>query len=202
MNNHKRAVIIAFGMYLILSFFIPNTKSATTIGDTTFPADVGDVYVWKFISASGGRRTDIYFEKMNFTTDAVYQGQHNSVNVLIVNYSLGYYDEDTSQWTTPHDNTFYMAANETQNYFNISSTLIGYPIAYLIPTPINLSAIALTLSNHPEIDTYEVFSDRIHLNRDGGDYVYKLWFSPLGILTRWEERATGLYCSIFELEAK
>ncbi len=195
MKYHKRIGIITLGMLMILPFFIANAKCATTIGDTTFPAEVGDVYVWHFLEAYGTELSD----KINFTTEAVYQGQHASVDALIVNYSLGYYNTTSSQWTTTHDNVFYMAANETQNYFNISSTFWGYPIAYLIPTPINLSAIALTLSSHPGIDSYDVYSDRIHLYRDGGDYQYKLWFSPSGILTRWEER-TSLFASVFELE--
>ncbi|MFX1464356.1 MAG: hypothetical protein ACFFBF_15130 [Promethearchaeota archaeon] len=195
MKNYKKLGIITLGMLIILPFFIVNAKCATTIGDTTFPAEVGDVYVWHFLEAYGSDFSD----KINFTAEAVYQGQHASVDALIVNYSQGYYNDTTAQWTTTHDNVFYMAANETQNYFNISSTFWGYPIAYLIPTPINLSAIALTLSSHPEIDSYEVFSDRIHLYRDGGDYQYKLWFSSSGILTRWEER-TNVFASVFVLE--
>ena len=170
MKNYKIVAIVVLSVFFILPFFVVNAKCTTTIRDTSFPADVGDVYVWEVLHSAGV--PDDVDDMVNFTTEAIYQGQHASVNALLVNCTLGYYNDETSQWTTTYDNNFYMAANETQNYFNISSTFLGYPIAYLIPTPINLSAIALTLSTHPEIDSYEVFSDRIHLYRDGGDYIY------------------------------
>ena len=46
LKNGKKVII---GLFIIsfFSFFSPNAISATTIGDTTFPADVGKTYAWK-----------------------------------------------------------------------------------------------------------------------------------------------------------
>lgn len=76
---------------------------------------------------------------------------------------------------------------------------MGYPIAYLIPTPINLSSIALMLFNHPNFDTYEVFSDKIVFNWISETTRFTYWFSPLGILTKFEERTPMTRYFLMEL---
>ncbi|MFX0034301.1 MAG: hypothetical protein ACFE9I_01510 [Candidatus Hermodarchaeota archaeon] len=186
MKNYKIVGIVVLSVFFILPFFVVNAKCTTTIGDTSFPAEVGDVIVWEVLHSAGvsGDVDDM----VNFTTEAIYQGQHASVNALLVNCTLGYYDAEASQWTTTYDNNFYMAANETQNYLNVSSHFMDLAILYVIPTPINLSSIALLLSRNPQVTSYEVYSDKVYLY---GDKIHKLWFSSSGILTRYEGFAGG-----------
>ncbi|MFX1470054.1 MAG: hypothetical protein ACFFB8_15490 [Promethearchaeota archaeon] len=181
-------------MCLILPFFIANVEGAITIGDTTFPADVGDVFAWEITRDDSHRYSGFYINDwLNFTTEAVYQGQHGGVDVLIVNYSSGHYNAINSRWTTTHDNIFYLAANKTQNYLNISSTFMSWPIAYVIPTPINLSAVGLALSDHPNVDYYELKdSKKVFLHWVAGKITYKLTFHTSGILTRYGEDLHGM----------
>lgn len=209
MKNNKKLAIITFGVLLLFPFFITNVKCATTIGDTTFPADVGDVYTWQVTDdRSGGINT--IGNMVNITIEAVYKGQHNSVDALMVNCTLTHYYVTTSLWTPKYDNAFYMAANETQDYINVSSNFMSLDqlidhsfitdklFVYLISTPINLSALGLMFMSNPLLDSYEVVGNDLTIFWGSSERAI-LSFSPLGILTRWEEKMGNFLQYIIEL---
>lgn len=179
MKNHKKLAIITVSMFLVFLSFTPSVKCATTIEDTTFPGEVGDIYTWEVTySISAEQIGDL----VNFTTEAIYKGQYASVASLKVNCSIQHYNSTIDLWIDLYNNSFYMAANQTQQYYALDPFFLDEIALFLIPTPINLTAFGLIFSTNPRVSTYSIDGNTLKINTF--DYsIFEFTFSSSGILT-------------------
>lgn len=167
MSKLKNIKKIIIGLFIIIFFslFSYNANCATTIGDTTFPADVGKVYTWKVTYPA-----EMESYKITFKSESIEKGLHNTIDVLMVNCTIKQYHPLTG-WSTTSDNELYLAANNTQNYLYFSDYMF-FP--NIIPTPINLTLVAEAMyaNNYSIVDTtiieiYNQDTDEYTFNTDG-----------------------------------
>ncbi len=165
LKNVKKIIIGLFIILLFLPFFSPNAISATTIGDTTFPADVGKTYTWKVTYPA---ETKGY--KITFKSESIEKGVHNTIDALMVNCTIRQYHPLTG-WSTTSDNELYMAANNTQNYLYFGDYMF-FP--NIIPTPIDLTLVAeamyannYSIVDNTIIETFLGDTDEYTFNTDG-----------------------------------
>ena len=169
LKNVKKVIIGLFTIFFFFSFFSLNAISATTIGDTTFPADVGKTYTWKATSPADMKDT-----KLTYTIESIDQGVYNSIDALIVNCTITLISP-TGGSLTKENNSIYLAANNTQNYLYFVKYVWG-PV--IIPTPINLTLVAEACNAH----NYSIDDNTIILNYIGG-YREEITFNTNGFLT-------------------
>jgi hypothetical protein len=175
LKNVKKIIICLFIIFFF-SFFSHNAISATTIGDTTFPADVGITYTWKVTYPA---ETKGY--KITFKSESIEKGVYNTIDVLMVNCTIRQYHPLTG-WSTTSDNEFYMAANNTQNYLYFGDYMF-FP--NIIPTPINLTLVAEAryAQNYSIVDTTIIET----FNQDTDEYTY----NTDGFLTSYVSKEDG-----------
>ena len=155
MKNVKKVIIGLFTIFFFFSFFSHNAISATTIDDTTFPAEVGKTYTWKATSPA-----DIEGTKLTYTIESIDQGVHNSVDALIVNCTIILIAPNGGS-LTKENNSIYLAANNTQNYLWFVN-FVWAPV--IIPTPINLTLFAEASHAY----NYSIDDNTIIINYFGG----------------------------------
>ncbi|MFX1314836.1 MAG: hypothetical protein ACFE9T_03165 [Promethearchaeota archaeon] len=183
------------GIFCLISLFAfsvltPMAQSAVTIGDTTFPADVGKRYIWSYTypsMASG--------YKYGFTADSITQGVHNTVESLIVYATVeGYVPVNNTGWITLEPSALYLAANETQDYIYFNEFALWEVFA--IPTPINLVLVAAALDLAVGPDSYSIDGNTIILDFGYGD-AREYTFREDGFLSVGEDYYDGeLYSRI------
>ena len=185
LKNVKKVLIGLFIIFSFFSFFSPNAISATTIEDTTFPADVGKTYTWKTTYPAEDKGY-----KFTFKSDSIEKGVYHTIDALMVNCTMRHYSP-TAGWFTFMENELYMAANQTQNYLAFLQ-YIGGPV--VIPTPINLTLLAETFYafNYSIVDN--TFSDNSNIR-----YSYEWTFNTQGFLTKAINKAYGIKESEFVL---
>ena len=169
LKNVKKVIVGLFIVFFFFSFFSHNAISATTIGDTTFPADVGKTYTWKATSPA-----NIKGQKLTYTIESIDQGVHNSIDALMVYCTIIAYLPNGGSLII-ENNSLYLAANNTQNYLAFLSYVWG-PV--IVPTPINLTLVAETLS----AENYYIVDNTIFLTYGIG-YSEEITFNNKGFLT-------------------
>jgi len=189
LKNVKKIIIGLFIFLLFIPFFSHNAIGATTIGVTTFPADVGKTYTWKATYP-----THFKGAKLTFKSESIEQGVHNSKDALIVHCTMRIYDP-TLGWGTQMDNELYLAANNTQNYLFFDD----YYYAVLIPTPINLTLVAEVLEITKYADSYSIVNNTIILEGEYG-YSYEYTFNTKGFLTKYLQKEDGIQGFTFVLD--
>ncbi len=172
-----KKVIIGLFIVFFFSFFSHNAISATTIGDTTFPADVGKTYTWKLTYPSEAKGT-----KFTFTTESLEKGVHNTIDALMVNCTMRAYNPMVG-WITFLENELYMAANKTQNYLVFEN--YNYPV--IITTPINLTLVAEAI----HASNYSIVDNTIIENYISG-ISYEFTFNTKGFLTKGILKQDGI----------
>ena len=169
LKNIKKAILGLVVLFLFFPFFSPNAISATTIGDTTFHADVGKTYTWKATYPAEAKGV-----KFSFKSDSIEQGVKYSMDVLMVNCTMRVY-YPTMGWNTYMENELYITANNTLNHL-LFYTYMGGPV--VIPTPLNLSLLA-----EAEYATnYSVVDNTVFINSSYGES-YEYTYNDEGILT-------------------
>ena len=177
LKNVKKIIIGLLIIFFFFSFFSPNAISATTIGDTTFPADVGKTYTWKLTYPSEAKGV-----KFTFTSESIEKGVHNTIDALMVNCTMrAYYP--MGNWITIFNNSLYMAANNTQNYLAFEN--YNYPV--IIPTPINLTLVAEAMYDF----NYSIVDNTIIENNIFGIW-YEFTFNTKGFLTKGILKQDGI----------
>ena len=129
--------------------------------------------------------------KLSFTSESIEKGVHNTIDALIVNCTIqvSYLPYG---WNTYSNNSFYMAANNTQNYLAFE-IYIGGP--FVIPTPINLTLVAE--ASYPI--SYSIVDNTIILNYgDGSSWEYT--YNTKGFLTKAIIKEDGIKKSEFFLD--
>lgn len=136
--NHKRIYRLSALVLLISLIFFPNSfSSATVLGESEFPAEKEDKFVWETINATESWYIDV--EYIRFTVSGIYNETYNSQNYLFMNYTLEFYYR--FNWLPRYENSFYMAYNKTLNFLNWSEEGYHDGNLFLFPTPLNLTLI-------------------------------------------------------------
>ncbi len=187
LKNIKKVIIGLFIVLLFIPFFSHNAIGATTIGATTFPADVGKTYTWKYTYP-----TQVKGAKLTFKSESIEQGVYLSIDALIVYFTMRGYMPGMG-WLTVVDNELYLAANNTQNYLAFGDIIIMH--AVVIPTPINLTLVAEVLESMEYADSSSIVGNTIILDYWGGDTI-NFTYNTNGFLTSYESIWDG------ELEMK
>jgi len=182
LKNVKKVIIGLLTIFIFFSFFSRNAISATTIGDTTFPADAGETYTWKVTYPSQAKGY-----KFTVKCESIEKGVHNTIDALMVNCTISYYSPSAG-WNTEVDNELYMAANNTQNYLTFEE--YGYYPAVIIPTPINITLVAEVLESIEFPDNYSIVGNTIILDHGNG-YTAEYTFNTNGFLTTFVQKEDG-----------
>jgi len=136
--NHKRIYRLSALYLLILLIFFPSPFSnATILGESEFPAEKEDVFVWETVNATESAYVDVEF--VQFTVYEVYNETYNSKNYLFMNYTLEFYRRYA--YLPEYENSFYMAYNKTLNFLNWSEEGFFRGNLFLFPTPVNFTLI-------------------------------------------------------------
>ncbi len=182
MGNLKDVKKIIMGLLIIcfFSFLSQNALGATTIGNTTFPADVGKTYTWKVTYPPEAKGA-----KFTLRIESIEKGVHYSMDALMVNCTIRIY-YPMMGWMTVVDNELYMAANSSQNYLEFEEYL--YPC--IIPTPLNLNLVAEAMYAF----NYSIVNNKI-IENDFGD-ISEYTFNDNGFMTSFVSTYEG------EMESK
>ena len=104
--NHKRISKLSALVLLILLILFPNSfSSATVLGESVFPAEEEEKFVWESMNATETWYIEVEF--VRFTVSRIYNETHNSRNYLFMNYTLEFYHR--FNWLPRYQNSFYMA---------------------------------------------------------------------------------------------
>ncbi|NVM17027.1 MAG: hypothetical protein HWN80_04875 [Candidatus Lokiarchaeota archaeon] len=141
--NHKRIYRLSALVLLISIIIFPNSFSnATVLGESEFPAEKEDSFVWETVNATESWYMEVEF--VRFTVTDIYNETYNFQNHLFMNYTLEFYHN--SIWYLPTDdgsyeNAFYMAYNKTLGFLNWSEEGYYNGNLFLFPTPVNYTLI-------------------------------------------------------------
>lgn len=136
--NYKRVLRLSSLVLLFSLILFPNCfSSATVLGESEFPAEEEDRFVWESVNATESWYMDVEF--VRFTVSSIYNESFNSKNYLFMNYTLEYYHRYI--WVSEYENSFYMAYNKTLNFLNWSEEGYYYGNLFLFPTPVNFTLI-------------------------------------------------------------
>jgi len=136
--NYKRGFRLSSLVLLLSLILFPNCfSSATVLGESEFPAEEEDKFVWESVNATESWYMEV--EYVRFTVSSIYNESFNSKNYLFMNYTLEYYHRYI--WVSEYENSFYMAYNKTLNFLNWSEEGYYYGNLFLFPTPVNFTLI-------------------------------------------------------------
>jgi len=177
MKKISKFTIIIFCSILAISIFFPNAKCTTTIGNSTFHADEGDVYTWEMtyshpaINASYGVGS-----YMNLTIEDIGQGAYLSItHALLVNATLGFFRKNANVHQVLYIQN-YIVHNATQHYFYSPTTNL-----FIIPTPLNLTMIC----DFFETEGYACTRDGTKIIAEIFDEVHTYKYNSTGFLTKY-----------------
>jgi len=137
MNEKRIYKLSALGLLVLLISFPNSFSSATVLGESEFPAEEDDVFVWETVNATESWYMDVDF--VRFTVSSIYNTTYNSQNYLFMNYTLEFYHR--FNWLPRYENSFYMAYNKTLNFLNWSEEGFYSGNLFLFPTPVNYTLI-------------------------------------------------------------
>ena len=180
MKKLMKITLFLFCTTLFLFPFIFSATCTTTQGDTTFGVDEGETLVW---TATGGSPEIIGF-KYNITIEDIYNGTYLTVDSYLIDVTMSEYNKTDNKWSIMINDDFFVAANETQNFLSYTGALMGMPLWFIIPTPINLTILGEFAVSTGFYTNYTVSGNRIDLNEILGLGTYKITYNSDGILTK------------------
>ena len=143
--KHKRICKLSALVLLISLMIFPNSFSnATVLGESEFPAEEEDQFVWNSVNATASWYVEV--ELVRFTVSRIYNETYNSQNYLFMNYTLEFYHRFI--WVPRYENSFYMAYNKTLNFLNWSEEGFFFGDLFLFPTPVNYTLIGEAVKTH------------------------------------------------------
>jgi len=188
--NHKRIYKFSTLGLLVLLISFPNSfSSATVLGESEFPAEEDDTFVWETVNATESWYMDVDF--VRFTVSRIYNETYNSQNYLFMNYTLEFYHR--FNWVPRYENTFYMAYNKTLNFLNWSEEGFYNGNLFLFPTPVNLTLIGEAVKTAGPLN-YSINGTKITLDY-GNNTRIELTIDSSGISTIIEKitNSTTIY---------
>jgi len=190
MRSTNKFGIILFSVVFILLFLSFNAKCNATIGDSTFPADEGDIYTWKCTYCSPNWSLFLGVDsQVEVNINRIYQGSYMEVGqALIVNVTLNYYIKATDYHMSINF-PYYIVYDEIFHYKRIVH-------CFIVLTPINLTLIADYIIRSG--DNCSIQGNYLNVdygyNRTG-HYLYNL----NGFATKFEYREIGITQYIIKL---
>ena len=184
--------------FLIFFINIPiNSFSNTVLGESVFPAEINDRFIWETVNATESWYTEVDY--IQFIVTNIYNETNNDKNYLFVNYTLGYYYK-ISFIPDINSNMFYMAYNKTLNFLNWSAEGFQLGNLFLFPTPVNLSLIGEAIKIAGFFN-YSFSGEKITLDY-GNSTTIELTIAPSGISTIIERITNGTTIYRWELNTE
>ena len=168
MKQHKKPFALLVIFILFTLFLIPYVKPETIIGESKFPFEEDQYFVWRCVNSTGPKHN--IDDLTRFTVESIYNETFNSVHCLMVNYSIDEYDVIKGQWIRNQDNLFYLAYNKTENFLNWSAIVYQEANIYLSPIPVNLTLIGDAVES-AGLWNYTIDNDIINFDYGNGTTV-------------------------------
>ena len=197
MKNNKNYWLSALCFFIFFINFPINSFSNTVLGESVFPAEINDKFVWETVNATESWYTEVDY--IRFTTTNIYNETTNDKNYLFVNYTLEYYHR--AAWVPEHINSFYMAYNKTLNFLNWSREGFEYGNLFLFPTPVNYSLIGEAIKIAGIFQNYSFSGEKIVLDYENSTTI-ELTIDPSGISTIIERITNGTTIYRWELNTE
>jgi hypothetical protein len=188
--NRKRIYKFSALILLMSLIFFPNSfSSGTVLGESEFPAEEEDRFVWETVNATASWYIDVEF--VRFTVSRIYNETFNSQNYLFMNYTLEFYHRFI--WVPEYVDSFYMAYNKTLNFLNWSEEGYYNGNLFLFPTPVNLTLIGEAVKTAGFLN-YTINNTKITLDY-GNNTKIELTINSSGISTILEKitNSTTIY---------
>ena len=154
---------------------MPSAMAAnTTIGDSSIPLKVNNVFTWKITQAN---LTDPYGydfkvgDKINITIVGISQGSFSTIPTLVVNGTEGYYNESSKTWTLLEnvDLIYYNAT--THQYFTTEfADWLHHFRVFLTPIPLNMTMIENCIKIAAPYNLIEVSGNVLNFTFTGDPY--------------------------------
>ena len=154
MKNYKKSVLLLAIIFFLMPFLSHNAVCDTTLRDTTFYPEIGDIFTWKL--TPGGNKYELTIEDM-YDNNPYFQ----------IDASVRLYNTSTSTWEDLVVDEFFVAANETQNLIYYSAEILQQDFIVLIPKPINLTMLGEYLIASPYYSVYEISGKTLTLDPEG-----------------------------------
>ncbi|TFG19496.1 MAG: hypothetical protein EU533_06755 [Promethearchaeota archaeon] len=139
MKKSTKSITLLLNLAIFIFLVTPYVKPQTVIGNSVFPFNEEDTFVWRCVNSTGPKHN--IDDLTRFTVESIYNETFRSVHCLMVNYSIDKYDVIKGQWIRNQDNLFYLAYNKTESFLNWSAIAYNDANVYLVPTPVNLTLI-------------------------------------------------------------
>jgi hypothetical protein len=182
MKQLKKPFALLVIFTLLSLFLIPSVKPQIVIGNSVFPFNEEQSFVWRCVNSTGPKHN--IDDLTRFTVESIYNETFESIHCLMVNYSIDQYDVIKGQWIRNQDNLFYLAYNKTENFLNWSAIAYQEANIYLCPTPVNLTLIGDAVES-AGFWNYTIDDDMITFDYGNGTTV-ELTFNSQGISTTIE----------------
>jgi len=198
MKNNRNYWLSAL-CFLIFFINIPiNSFSNTVLGESVFPAEINDRFIWETVNATESWYTEVDYIK--FIVTNIYNETNNDKNYLFVNYTLEYYHKIS--WIPDiNSNKFYMAYNKTLNVLNWSAEGFKYGNLFLVPTPVNFTLIGEAVKIAGIFKNYSFSGEKIVLDYENSTTI-ELTIAPSGISTIIERITNGTTIYRWELKTE
>ena len=185
--------------FLIFFINIPiNSFSNTVLGESVFPAEINDRFIWETVNATESWYTEVDY--IQFIVTNIYNETNNDKNYLFVNYTLGYYYK-ISFIPDINSNMFYMAYNKTLNFLNWSVEGFKNGNLFLVPTPVNFTLIGEAVKIAGIFKNYSFSGEKIVLDYENSTTI-ELTIDPSGISTIIERITNGTTIYRWELKTE
>ncbi len=197
MKNNRNYWLSALCFLIFFMNFPINSFSNTVLGESVFPAEKSDVFVWETVNATESWYTEVDY--IRFTATNMYNETNNDKNYLFVNYTLEYYHRIS--WVPEYINSFYMAYNKTLNFLNWSAEGFQHGNLFLFPTPVNYSLIGEAIKIAGFFQNYSISGEKIVLDYENSTII-ELTIDPSGISTIIERITNGTTIYRWELNTE
>lgn len=182
---------LTFVITLVVCSVITPFSIAVTIGNSSFYVESGATLVWRATSASINCPYKDG-DKVNVSISAVGLGKNQTIDVLEVNATMGFYNSTTGKWvetfSAPSDGPF-LRYNASMHFL-----YVGNP--YIVPIPLNMTLLNETINSYGSVTA--AFSGST-INITYGDHVSSYTYNANGICTSILEK-TSTWQVTWELE--
>ena len=195
--KHNRIYWLSVLCFLIIFIDFPiNSFSNTILGESVFPAEMNDEFIWEKVNATESWYIEVDY--IRFTVTNIYNETNKDENYLFINYTLEFYHRIS--WVPEYINSFYMAYNKTLNFLNWSVEGFQFGNLFLFPTPVNYSLIGEAIKIAGFFN-YSILGEKIILD-NGNSTTIELTINPSGISTIIERITNGTTIYRWELNTE
>ena len=95
MKHFSKIIALSLSLALLVFLIIPYAKPQTIIGDSIFPFEEDESFVWRCVNSTGPKHN--IDDLTRFTIESIYNETFESVHCLMVNYSIDTVSARTGQ---------------------------------------------------------------------------------------------------------